>query len=300
MSVYHIRSLHPADEASVMALLKEALIFDEAEPAVVRNKIWHDPDFDEDLNIVALRDGEVIGILSAVVRSQTMMGFVKVLAVDSSCRLRGVPSMLLGSAESQMIKRGIAVIRVGESAPEYWWPGVDHRYTAALLFFERKGYRRFGETHNMTLNPQSREWLQTRVPNVLIRRATPSDMSALMNFLQEVWPSWQYEARQCFENHPISLHLAFIEDRIVGFSAYDASNPGTGWFGPMGVNQTARGSGIGRELLFRCLEDFKRQGLSNVTIPWVGPLHFYSRLAGAAIERSFYRLEKKFEDQHSS
>ena len=80
---------------------------------------------------------------------------------------------------------------------------------------------------------------------------------------------------------------------MIGFAAHDANNVGTGWFGPMGTAPEFRGRRIGEVLLKRCLADTRAQGLTQATIPWVGPTEFYERTVRARITRRFVRLEKR-------
>ncbi|MFV1981354.1 MAG: GNAT family N-acetyltransferase, partial [Rhodothermia bacterium] len=101
------------------------------------------------------------------------------------------------------------------------------------------------------------------------------------------------EISNCFSNMPVSLHLAFRDEALVAFSGYDGNNVGTGWFGPMGTAESARGAGIGGVLLKRCLADIKAQGKHEAIIPWVGPVGFYAHHVGARISRVFLRLEKQ-------
>ncbi len=99
------------------------------------------------------------------------------------------------------------------------------------------------------------------------------------------------EADRVHRRHA-QVYLALAEERVLAFSAYDANNRGTGWFGPMGTEPAARSQGIGQVLLFHCLADMAAQGHHHATIPWVDPVDFYRRCAGAAVSRIFHRYEK--------
>nr|WP_256862898.1 hypothetical protein [Microbispora sp. GKU 823] len=56
----------------------------------------------------------------------------------------------------------------------------------------------------------------------------------------------------------------------------------------MGTAEAARGLGVGRVLLRRCLADQAAAGQTSAQIGWVGPLRFYSRTVGARTERVFW------------
>ena len=82
---------------------------------------------------------------------------------------------------------------------------------------------------------------------------------------------------------------------VIAFAAWEANNLGMGWFGPMGTAPEARGEGIGRLLLLRCLEDMRNAGRRCATIPWVGPVPFYEQTVGARVWRTYIRYEKTLE-----
>lgn len=185
-----------------------------------------------------------------------------------------------------------------KTGPNYLTPGLDVRYTMAMLFFLKHGYERFGETYNLTVDLTGQTFETERAEaalagrGVTIRRARPDDQVALTALLEIHWPAWKAEVDKSLLPDPPSLHLAFYDDQVIGFSAYDTNNLNSGWFGPMGTDPDYRSLGIGEVLLKRCLGDQKDQGHRSAIIPWVGPISFYAHHAGATIDRVFYRYEK--------
>jgi GNAT superfamily N-acetyltransferase len=192
----------------------------------------------------------------------------------------------------------VASVRVGESAPNYLTPGLDARYTPGVLFFEKHGYRRIGETCNLEVELDVRPWdtgteeAELAARGYTIRRAEKGDFGAIRAFLRDHWPAWIAEVEVALSNRPATLHLAWKAGEVVAFAAYDANNIGLGWFGPMGTAPSARGQGLGGVLLRRCLHDQRAQGHRRAIIPWVGPIAFYAHHADAALARIFYRYEK--------
>ncbi len=124
------------------------------------------------------------------------------------------------------------------------------------------------------------------------RRAGAGDREALSALVGRYWPAWLDELRRALGNAPPTVYLASRGGEVLAFAAWDANNRGTGWFGPMGTAPAARRQGIGQLLLFHCLEDIRARGQRYATIPWVDPVEFYRRCAGAAVERVFHRYEK--------
>ena len=175
-------------------------------------------------------------------------------------------------------------------------PGIDSRDNVAISFAEACAYTAFAETYNLTVDlggmPFDVPASDASEAGIVTRQAEPMDLASVQSFIDVHWPAWQGEVAAAFANAPPTLYLAFDGDTIVGFSAYDANNRGTGWFGPMGVSPEARGTGTGCVLLRRCLADLRAQGLETATIPWVGPVAFYEKCAGARLARTFLRFEK--------
>src|SRR5690606_24943015 len=69
---------------------------------------------------------------------------------------------------------------------------------------------------------------------------------------------WQSETEVSYSRNPISCWVATQESTLLGFACYDVT--AKGFFGPTGVDETLRGKGIGKALLFACLEDMRAQG----------------------------------------
>jgi hypothetical protein len=63
----------------------------------------------------------------------------------------------------------------------------------------------------------------------------------------------------------------------------------------MGTAEEARGLGVGRVLLRRCLADQAETGRQEAQIGWVGPIHFYARAIGARVERVFWLFRRSLD-----
>jgi len=117
---------------------------------------------------------------------------------------------------------------------------------------------------------------------VLIRRAQPFELSAVRQFIQENFSnSWADEVSVGFANKPVSIFIATIDQRIVGFAAYECTR--RGFFGPTGVIEQARGKGIGKALLLSCLWALREIGYVYGIIGGVGPVRFYQKTVGAIV-----------------
>jgi hypothetical protein len=97
--------------------------------------------------------------------------------------------------------------------------------------------------------------------------------------------AWASEVEVAFSRQPISCFIATRQKNILGFACHDATCPN--FFGPTGVEANERKHGIGKALLFNCLEAMKQQGYGYAIIGGVGPAEFYAKAVGAVpIERS--------------
>lgn len=295
-----IRPLRREDAGPLLDMWNATARFDPLNRELLDEKVWEDPEFDEEAALVCESDGQITGFVMAVPcrAHDDSRGVVKLLAVAAGRRRQGVGSRLLDSAEAVLARRGARTIRVFESPPNYLTPGVDCRYSSAPYFLEKHGYQRIGQACNMTVDLEDRSFetaaedAELARQGIEIRRAGEADRDAVVALLEEHWPPWRQEVDNSLRNRPCSLHLALEGGEVIAFSAFDANNRGTGWFGPMGTDPAARKQGIGHVLLFRCLEDIAAQGHRYATIPWVDPVDFYSQCAGAAVSRIFSRYEK--------
>lgn len=273
--------------------------FDPVTAELLEEKIWGDEDFVSDLVLVAAREDDTVGFIVGVIRPSGI-AYVKLMAVDVSWRRQGIGSKLLRTLEILVRLRGASAVRVFESAPNYLVPGIDQQYPSARAFVESAGYEHIGQTSNLTVDLRhAAAGPDTGVVGpdtgvVNIRRVSNGDREHLVAMLEANWPEWIPEVEVALGNAPPSIYVASRGEEVVGFAAYDANNHNTGWFGPMGVVEAERGSGLGCQLLRRCLADIRDQGHDKATIPWVGPVAFYERCVGAVVSRTFDRFEKSF------
>jgi GNAT superfamily N-acetyltransferase len=93
--------------------------------------------------------------------------------------------------------------------------------------------------------------------------------------------SWASEAGVALANRPVSLFIATRGEpsELLGFCCYDAT--ARGFVGPVGVAQSARGTGVGAALLRACLNDMRAAGYGYAVVGSVGAPGFFERVAGA-------------------
>jgi GNAT superfamily N-acetyltransferase len=115
---------------------------------------------------------------------------------------------------------------------------------------------------------------------VSVRRALPPEKHKVLDWVRSTFSeAWASEADVAFGHQPVSCFLAIQGKGLLGFACHDATCPN--FFGPTGVDASARGRGIGAALLLACLEAMRHQGFAYAIIGGVGPADFYAKTVGA-------------------
>jgi GNAT superfamily N-acetyltransferase len=121
---------------------------------------------------------------------------------------------------------------------------------------------------------------------IVMRRALAPEKHKVTAWVRQTFSeAWASEAEVAFSRQPVSCFIAIQQKKIVGFACHDATCPN--FFGPTGVDPKAQKNGIGKALLFACLEAMKHQGFGYAIIGGAGPAEFYAKAVGdVAIEGS--------------
>lgn len=115
---------------------------------------------------------------------------------------------------------------------------------------------------------------------VVIRRAMALEFDTIRAWiLIHFSTSWASEAQASFFRDPCACLIAVRDGKLLGFACYDGAT--LGFFGPTGVDEAARGLGIGKGLLIRTLLAMRERGYGYAAIGWVGPVDFYAKTVGA-------------------
>ncbi len=117
---------------------------------------------------------------------------------------------------------------------------------------------------------------------VTIRKPIGPDRSSIQAWAERYFPqTWQGEIQRALNNTPCSCFIAQHQSALLGIACYDAT--ALGFFGPLGVVETARGKGIGRSLTQACLMDMRLKGYGYAVVGMASAPEFYQKIA-AAIE----------------
>ncbi len=118
--------------------------------------------------------------------------------------------------------------------------------------------------------------------DIKIKRAMSPDGARIKEFINKNFgEGWANEFLKALFNSPASCFIAVKGGEILGFACYDTT--ALGYFGPIGVLESMRGTGIGKALTLRCMTAMREIGYGYAIIGWVGPVEFYEKVCGATI-----------------
>ncbi|MCS6914157.1 MAG: GNAT family N-acetyltransferase [Myxococcales bacterium] len=234
--------------------------------------------------------------------------WIKLLCVAPAYRRQGLGTLLVDRARAWA-----RPLRIFDHPGNYLSPGLDVRYEEGHAFLRARGFRPVGRIENLRaplldnplVTPARAKWLIEAAARrgYTVRRVDSSNDAEVQAVLDLVGthfsPVWALEvARALGRQGGLELpegpgvHAAFVRNgEPVAFAAHDGNNRGLGWFGPMGTHIQHRGQGLGEVLLLACLLDVVSRPEGGV-IAWVGPVDFYRRACGAAVDRQFVVYEE--------
>lgn len=304
-SSYEVRLADAKDLAALHGLAAGALIRDRFSPALLSEKLFVNPrpQLETYRVYVAVRGGRLLSMLQTVSRPSEGKAWLGIFATTEDFRRHRAASTLLKRARKDWRRERIKTVSVLGIPGNYFAPGLDPGYTAALCFLENEGFKRTGDCTNLLARVSAPfdiadDEKRLAKSGIEVRRAAASDSAGLDAFFAEQFGSdWRLEAGMAMTNDPPALHLALKAGRIVAFSAHSSQNREWGFFGPMGTLPELRGLGAGRVLLLRCLNDLLAAGHRTLVIPWVGPIAFYARNCDCFVDRVFWKLSQELGEQ---
>src|ERR1041385_7438534 len=136
--------------------------------------------------------------------------------------------------------------------------------------------------HLLKLPPLEPVMAQIKEAGVVIRRAQTFEITPVREFIHEYWgDGWADEIIPGYCNKPCTVFIATRHGKVIGFGAFECTR--RGFFGPTGVAESERGTGIGKALLLACLWGMREMGYVYGVIAGAGPVDFYARCVGATV-----------------
>jgi GNAT superfamily N-acetyltransferase len=122
---------------------------------------------------------------------------------------------------------------------------------------------------------------------IVVRRAIAPESHFVLAWIRKHFhETWVSEATRGMAQNPVTVWVAVKGDKLLGFACHDTT--AKGFFGPTGVDEAARGPGIGEALLIATLKGMREAGYGYAVIGDPGPVAFYQkRLDALEIPKSY-------------
>lgn len=308
------RPHRPGDAAALAALTAVAMPQDAVDTAWLTENVLLDVNFQPEGLIVAEHDGAPIGFVYAVTTtgaapvSGEQGGWLTIGCVHPAHRRRGVGNELLLRASEYLAARGATWVNVSAYAPAYFVPGLDpvaypeaaklletrgftRLYTAAAMSMELSTYRTPGEV--LTLAEQR------EAEGYQLGPAGPDDLPEVLEFAGgQFAPDWAQAIREAVLRHGHLDRLRIVRgpQGIAGFAIYGAYRGLRERFGPFGVDESLRGTGLGKILLHHTLTAMRAEGAQSAWFLWTGeesPAGHLYRRTGFTVTRRFDVLRRE-------
>lgn len=310
-----IRPYRSGDESALIRVWNQSLPKDGLSEKIFINRILTDVNFDPEGLLIAEDHGQIVGGLVAIVRKTPMSGtdlepdtgWITAFFVHPDDRHKGLGEVLMQEADQFFRKHGRSTIYFASYAPNYFVPGIDREaYPSGAGLLEKSGFKKLYQCAAMDKSlvgfeiPDDVRAVEAarQKEGYVVENLTLPYIFSVIDFNQrEFDPDWTRAIRDALKNGvPMSNVLICRQgDRLVGFSIYGGYDGVGERFGPFGVAESLRGTGLGKVLLYRSLEQMHHDGLHGAWFLWTGERepagHLYRR-AGFTVSRRFDVMKK--------
>ncbi|MDD4773653.1 MAG: GNAT family N-acetyltransferase [Eubacteriales bacterium] len=207
---------------------------------------------------------------------------VSLLCVHPLYRNRGIGSRLLEKAEAHIAKSGADRVILGRGS-RYLLQGVPAD-GESVPFFKKRGYKASWTSVNMMIDTAGFDYDSLDIPalpaDICFRYAADADRAQLLSAVDDAQPGWRRIFEECAE--PVLLAVERETDRITGFEIVSKDGgwflPDAGSIGCVGVVKSARGKGIGRQMVAQGIQRLKSPGCPCIELRYVALADWYSAL----------------------
>ncbi|MEN5072417.1 GNAT family N-acetyltransferase [Isoptericola cucumis] len=306
-----LRGHRPGDLQALAELTAVAMPRDVVSEEWLAENVLLDVNFDPDGLVVAAdqETGQRLGFVYAVVAARGVpadpaAGFLTIGCVHPDHRRRGIGTRLLRRATEHLAARGATSVTYAGYPQAYFLPGLDvDTYPEAAALLAAHGFATRYTAAAMTLDldayamPASvRDLVRARTDEgYRLGVATYDDLPDAIEFAsRRLAPDWGLAIRDSVLRHgqgPGRVLLARDPaGDVVGVSTYGAYRGLRERFGPIGVDESRRGTGLGRALLHLTLTRMRAEGAHSAWFLWTGedsPAGHLYRSTGFDVVRRF-------------
>ncbi|MEU2777791.1 GNAT family N-acetyltransferase [Streptomyces sp. NPDC007162] len=312
-----IRGFRSGDGPRLVEAWARSAPADPITPDRFRSLVLLDPNFDPDGLRIAVDGDRVVGAAYAVRRLTPMagtdlepeQGWIPFFFVAPDARRRGLGRRLLTEALDWLAGHGRTRVDFSSYTPNYVFPGLDaEAYPEAAGLLDALGFRTLYEAAAM-----HRALVGYRVPADVLRRAaeltgrghrfaTPAD-DDLVDLLalagSHFGPDWACTIRACLTTGTPLDRIVTARDpagRMVGWAMHGAFDSVDERFGPIGVLEEMRGTGLGEVLLHLVLERMRARRAHAAWFLWTGaqsPAGHLYRKTGFTTTRVFRVMRRE-------
>lgn len=307
------RSHQRGDAARLAALTVAAMPGDAITTDWFTENVLLDVNFSDDGLIIAEQDGGPVGFIYATRNRggsavDTDGGWITIGCVHPAARNQGIGAELVERAAAHLARTGSAWVEFSGYPPAYFLPGLDtvaypeaealltasgftRRYTAAAMSMDLSGY----------LTPAAVLDLDRtrRDEGYQLGTAGADELPEVISFATaNLAADWGGAVRDSVLRHGRIDRVLLARDpggAVVGFATYGAYRGLVDRFGPFGVHEQARGTGLGKLLLHRSLTAMRAEGAQLAWFLWTGeqsPAGHLYRSAGFTVTRRFDVLRR--------
>ncbi|MFD4605009.1 GNAT family N-acetyltransferase [Streptomyces sp. NPDC058464] len=312
-----IRAFRAGDGPQLVEAWRRSAPADPVTPDRFRSLVLLDPNFDPEGLRVAVDGERVVGAAYAVRRLTPMagtdlepeQGWIPFFFVAPGARGHGLGRRLLTEALDWLHGHGRTRVDFSSYTPNYVFPGLDtEAYPEAAGLLDSLGFRTLYEAAAM-----DRRLVGYRLPDDIALRVaeltargyrftTPAD-DDLVDLLalagSHFGPDWAATIRACLTAGTPLDRIVVARDpggRMVGWAMHGAFDSVDERFGPIGVLEEMRGTGLGEVLLHLVLERMRALRAHSAWFLWTGaesPAGHLYRKSGFTTTRVFKVMRRE-------
>lgn len=309
-----IRAFRAGQLADIVDLWNRCLPADPITPRRFRNLVLLDPNFDPAGLRLSYCNDRLVGAVYAVRRSVPMLGtdiepdsgWIVFFFVDPDFRGRGIGRDLLDDALHWLDR---AQVDFSPYTPNYVLPGLDaDAYPAAAKLLAELGFTTLYEAVAMHRSLDGYE-IPGRIRQHItalsdkgyaLRTANDDDLVDLIPLARDHFNSdWSRAIRESVgAGMPLDRIVLVREptQRLVGWAMFGTYEDVIDRFGPFGVLEECRGTGLGKALLYETMAAMRAQGAHSAWFLWTGeqsPAGHLYRSARFEISRRFQIMRRR-------